>query len=91
MQKFRALKLSMLPTEMSLYKDPEILQQNPFMERLYDVFINAVARPSTVTAPNYNQVSTLFFNAVYSVLTGKAEAQAAVEELALNLEDVLKK
>lgn len=90
-QKFRALKLSMLPTEMSLYKDPEILQQNPFMERLYDVFINAVARPSTVTAPNYNQVSTLFFNAVYSVLTGKAEAQAAVEELALNLEDALKK
>ena len=90
-QKFRALKLSMLPTEMSLYKDPEILEQNPFMERLYNVFISAVARPSTVTAPNYNQVSTLFYNAVYGVLTNKVDAQTAVEDLALNLEDLLKK
>lgn len=90
-QKFRALKLSMLPTEMSLYKDPEILEKNPFMERLYNVFISAVARPSTVTAPNYNQVSTLFYNAVYGVLTKKMDAQTAVEDLALNLEDLLKK
>lgn len=90
-QKIRAIQLSSLPTNMSLYKDADVLAKSPFMGRLYDVFINAVARPSTITAPKYSQVSTLFFNAVYSVLTGKAKAQPAFEELALNLEDLLAK
>jgi trehalose/maltose transport system substrate-binding protein len=89
-QKRRAIKGSMNPTIMSLYKDADILEASPFMGSLYDVFINAVARPSTVTAPKYNEVSTLFFNAVHSVLTGKKDAQTAVDELELDLEDLLK-
>ncbi len=87
--KIRAIKLSFLPTIMSLYKDADILEASPFMGSLYDVFINAVARPSTITSPKYNEVSTLFFTASYDVLTGKKDAQTAVEELELDLEDLL--
>lgn len=88
-QKIRAIKGSYNPTVMSLYKDPDVLEAVPFFGSLYDVFINAVARPSTATAPKYNEVSTLFFNAVHSVLTGKKNAQTALEELELDLEDLV--
>jgi len=88
-QKKRAIIGSYNPTIMSLYKDPEVLEAVPFFGSLYDVFINAVARPSTITAPRYNEVSTLFFNAVHSVLTGDKDATTAVEELELDLEDLM--
>ena len=54
----------------SLYKDQEVLAAVPFFGELYDTFVNAVARPSTVTGAKYNQVSNEFWNAVYSVLSG---------------------
>jgi len=88
-QKKRAIVGSYNPTVMSLYEDPEVLEAVPFFGSLYDVFINAVARPSTVTAPRYNEVSTLFFNAVHSVLTGDKDATTAIEELELDLEDLM--
>lgn len=88
-QKIRAIKASYNPTVMSLYEDAEVLEAVPFFGSLYDVFINAVARPSTVTAPRYNEVSTLFFNAVHSVITGDKDAITAVEELELDLEDLM--
>jgi len=90
-QKKRAIVGSYNPTIMSLYQDPEVLEAVPFFGSLYDVFINAVARPSTVTAPRYNEVSTLFFNAVHSVLTGDKDATTAIEELELDLEDLMAK
>jgi trehalose/maltose transport system substrate-binding protein len=90
-QKRRAIKGSFSPTVMSLYQDKDVLEAVPFFGSLYDVFINAVARPSTVTAPRYNEVSTLFFNAVHSVLTGKNDAQTAIDELELDLEDLMAK
>ncbi len=88
-QKIRAIDISNNPTIMSLYQDPEILAASPFMGSLYDVFINAVARPSTVTAPQYNETSVLFFTAVHAVLTGEMDAQTAFEELELDLMDLL--
>lgn len=86
-QKIRAVEGSLNPTIMSLYDDPEVLEATPFFGSLYDVFINAVARPSTATAPQYSDVSALFFNAVHSVLTGENDATTAMEELELDLED----
>jgi len=85
-QKIRAIKGSFTPTIMSLYEDSEVLESTPFFGTLYDVLINAVARPSTITAPNYNEVSTLFFRAVHSVLTGTKDAATALEELELELQ-----
>ena len=88
-QKYKAVKDSNNPTWMSLYKDPEIGKASPFMVKLYDVFINAVARPSTATAPKYNETSVAFFTAVHNVLTGKADARTSFEELELELVDLL--
>ena len=50
-QKERAIVGSFNPTVMSLYQDADVLEAAPFFGSLYDVFINAVARPSTATAP----------------------------------------
>ena len=85
-QKVRAVDGSLNPTIMDLYEDEDVLEASPFFGDLYDVFTNAVARPSTVSAPQYNEVSTFVFNAVHSVLTGSTDALSALEELELDLE-----
>jgi len=86
-QKMRAVEGSFNPTIKSLYEDEDVLEAVPFFGSLYDVFTNAVARPSTATAPQYNQVSELFFQATHSVLTGESEARSAIEYLELDLMD----
>ncbi|MBA3532985.1 MAG: ABC transporter substrate-binding protein [Ardenticatenales bacterium] len=88
-QKIRAIEGSLNPTIQSLYEDEEVLAASPFFGELYDVFINATPRPSTVSSPNYNEVSTLFYTAAHSVITGEADAADALEELELELEDLL--
>jgi len=86
-QKRRAIEYSLNPTIESLYDDAEVLEASPFFGSLFDVFTNAVARPSTATAPSYADVSSLFFNSVHGVLTGTADAADALAELELDLED----
>lgn len=88
-QKRRAIEGSLNPTIMSLYEDEEVCEASPFMCELYDVFINAVARPSTITAEKYNEVSTLYFAAVHDILTGEADAEEALLLLELDLEELL--
>ncbi|MFZ2362711.1 MAG: ABC transporter substrate-binding protein, partial [Anaerolineae bacterium] len=88
-QKSRAINASQNPTLPALYEDADVCAAQPFMCELLDVFTNAVARPSTATAPKYNEVSTLFFQAVHAVLTGEKQASSAVAELELDLEDLL--
>ena len=78
-QKVRAIKAGQNPTLMSLYKDKEVLAANPFYKNFYDVLMDAVARPSTVTAPHFNQVSQTFYKAVYDVLTGNMDAETALK------------
>jgi trehalose/maltose transport system substrate-binding protein len=87
-QKLRAIEGSLNPTIKSLYEDPDVLEATPFFGSLFDVFTSAVARPSTATAPQYADVSALFFNAVHSVLTGETDGATAMEELELDLEDL---
>lgn len=87
-QKYRAIEESYNPTIKSLYEDEEVLEARPFFEDLYGVFMNAVPRPSTVTAPNYNEVSTSFFQSVHSVLTGEQEAVEALGSLQYEIQDI---
>lgn len=77
------------PTIKTLYQDPEVLEAVPFFGSLYDVFTNAVARPSTASAPNYNEVSTLFFKAVHKIISGETnDTMGTLEELALDIAEV---
>ncbi len=87
-QKRRAIYGSYLPTRPALYKDPDVLSAVPFMGRLYDVFVNAVPRPSAQTKKKYNQVSAAFWTAVHSVLEGKASAEMALRQLEMQLKRI---
>jgi trehalose/maltose transport system substrate-binding protein len=75
MQKKGALQLSHLPTIVSLYDDADIKAQQPIIPRWKDVFLNAVPRPSAPTKVKYNEVSSLFWNAVHDSLAGKGTAK----------------
>jgi trehalose/maltose transport system substrate-binding protein len=88
-QKQRAINEGNLPTIQALYEDADVLAANPYMARWQDVFLNAVPRPSAPTQQNYNEVSTLFFTAVHSVISGEEDAATALEDLEADLEDVL--
>jgi trehalose/maltose transport system substrate-binding protein len=88
-QKIRAVEGSLNPTIPALYEDAEVCAAQPFLCKLLDVFTNAAARPSTATAPKYNEVSTLFFQSVHSVLTGEKDGTTAMAELELDLKDLL--
>jgi len=81
LQKKHAVDISLLPTLPALYSDADVLAKNPFYKNLLDVLKNAVARPSTVTGADYNQLSTAFFQNVNKVLTGGASAQEAVSQV----------
>jgi hypothetical protein len=49
--------------------------------RQLDVFNSAIARPSTVTGADYNQLSTAFFQNVNKVLTGAESGKDAVVQV----------
>jgi trehalose/maltose transport system substrate-binding protein len=84
-----ALNVSRLPTIESVYDEEELLNSPvAWFAELLPVFQNAVARPSTITAPNYNEVSRAFFTAVHSVLMGNEDAETALGELEITLEDL---
>jgi trehalose/maltose transport system substrate-binding protein len=80
-QKSHAIEISLLPTLPALYSDADVLAKNPFFKNILPVLENAVARPSTVTGADYNQVSTSFFQNVNKVLTNGATAQEAVSAI----------
>lgn len=85
-----AVYFSRLPTRPALYEDPEVLEANEFFGRLLPVFSGgAVARPSTVSADLYNDVSIAYFTNVNQVLTGALDAQTAVEQIEAELQDLL--
>ena len=85
----RALEVSNLPTIEAVYEDEQLLNSPvAWFAELLPVFQNAVARPSTVTAPRYNEVSRLFFTAVHDVLTGATDAETAMGELEIELEEL---
>jgi trehalose/maltose transport system substrate-binding protein len=89
-QKAQALSPnSLIPTKIALYEDPDIAAERPFMPKLLPVFTSAVARPSTASAPQYNELSNIFFSNVSDVLTGNQNGADAVANIELDLQDLL--
>lgn len=90
-QKSNSLTRSLLPTRPAIYDDPDALKANPFYGPLKAVFAGgAVARPSTVSADLYNDVSAAYFTAVNQVLTGQQEAGPAMAALETKLKSIMK-
>lgn len=88
-QKMRAVEGAFNPTIEELYEDEEVLAANPFFEDLYEVFENAVPRPSSQTGELYNEASSFISENIYFVLTGDLGASTALEYLEMDLEDLL--
>ncbi len=81
-QKANAIEASHLPTIVAVYDDADVKSKQPVLVKWKDVFLNAVPRPSAPTKTKYNEVSSLFYNAVHDTLSGKgsgAENLAALE------------
>lgn len=84
-----AIERSHLPTIASVYDDPGVAEASEFIPRLKDVFQGgAVARPSSITADLYNDVSVAYFSGINQILTG-ADAQSTVEDIVGQLEDII--
>lgn len=86
----RALAGGYLPTIPAVYEDPGLLASDfDWLPLLRPALENAVARPSTVTAPQYANVSEAFYSAVHEVLTGAQTASNALSDLGSDLETLL--
>ena len=86
-QKHYSIDTSSPPAVLDLYSDPDIQAAMPFSSP--EIVEVTTARPSTVTGEKYNAVSTLYFEAVHSVLTGEQDAASAMELLELDLMELL--
>lgn len=86
-QKLYALQTTSPPAAAELYDDPEIQEAMPFASP--DIVEITTARPSTFSADQYNAVSTLYFEAVHSILTGEEDADVAMELLELDMMELL--
>ncbi len=87
-QKQAALRLTHLPTIVSLYDDQEIADAQPIIPRWKDIFLNAVPRPSAPTKTSYNEVSSKFWSAVHDTLSGTGSAADNLEILEIDLDEL---
>lgn len=89
-QLIRAIEGAYNPTIASVYKDKKLAQANPFFVQLYDVFTNAVARPSSATGRDYPKISNKVWNRVHQALSGRADAKVALSGLEKDLQNMRK-
>ncbi len=83
-QKHYALDTTSPPAALELYDDPDIQAALPFASP--DVVDITTARPSNFSKDKYNALSTLYFTAIHSILTGEEDAEVALELLELDIE-----
>lgn len=87
-QKKRAVELSNMPTIAALYDDKDVAAAQPFMPQWKPIFETAVPRPSAATKVKYNEVSSKFWGAVHSTLSGSGTAAENLELLEVELTDL---
>ena len=87
-QKENAIRLAYLPTVEALYDDAEIAAAQPIIPNWKQIFLNAVWRPAAVTKTRYNEVSSLFWNAVHGTLSGQGSAAENLELLEADLNEL---
>jgi len=85
-QKDFSVATSNPPGALELYSDPDIIAAMPFASP--DIASSTTARPSNYSKDRYNAVSTLYFNAIHSILTGEEDAEVALELLELDIADL---
>lgn len=86
-QKKVVLNLGWNPGRTDVYSDEEVLNQLPHLQRLRDVFKNAVARPNL---PYYTQISDIIQRYVNNCLAGKVSPKEALNQAQSEIEEVTK-
>lgn len=74
--KFRAVNGTYVPLYQSVADDPDVQKNQPFLKNLASV--ERVTRPSNALAENYNQGSTIMFQAFNAILNGQ-DAQGQLQ------------
>ena len=87
-QKIRALVGGLCPTVESLYEDKEVMKKNPTFSLFLDIFENTFSAPKAEAGKKYNEVSTVFYKAVHSVLLGKTDAESALASAARQISKI---
>lgn len=83
----RALDHGYYPSMPKLYAEPKVLAISPIVKTMLDILKNVSMRPAAQTGDKYSQVSSIFWNAVHTTLSGKhpAAKSLADAEKKLNL------
>lgn len=76
-QKRLALTVGYKPSRKSLYKDPELIREQPFIANLHDVFMKARPRPASPYYMMISQVMQPDFSAAISGIKTPEEALAS--------------
>lgn len=84
-------KTSEAPTISELYKDPEVLANNPHWARILEIFRDGIAlRPSRAAGKRYPEISRAYWEAVHEVITRQKPAAQAADELQDEVERLLR-
>jgi multiple sugar transport system substrate-binding protein len=84
-QRYLATNWSQIPSRISLYSDPEVLEAAPQFGDFYDVIINARPRPQTEF---YGEVSDLIRSTMNAFFAGALSVEEALETIQFGLEDI---
>lgn len=76
-------EMSLPPVVLSLYDDPELQKQVPYLTTLKEALQNAEARPAS---PNYNEASLAVQKSTYAALQGRKSVDQAIQDMKTELE-----
>jgi len=85
-QKTLALEAGFKPARRSVYRDPELAREQPFVVRLEALLEGAVPRPVT---PFYPMISQTLQAAFSAIVAGLQEPEAALRSAAIQIDHVL--
>ena len=85
-QTYRGIVGGYVPLNMASAQDPQVIKAEPYLSKMADV--TRVARPSTATGINYNDVSTAFFQGVSQILAGQ-EAKSVLQNVQSRIQNDL--
>lgn len=85
-QKINSINGGRLPTRLAVYKDPEVLQVNPYYKDLYHNFLHSRPRP---VSPYYSAISEIMQINFYKALTEDMSCREAIFEISRNIEKLV--
>lgn len=86
-QKTLALGIGYKPSRKSLYQDPDLIREQPFITGLYEVFMKARPRPVT---PYYMMITQVMQPEFSAAISGIRKPEAALSSIQQQIDYILK-